>query len=144
MRRQPVRSLMLCIASLAAIAATACSSPATSSPTAGAAATSKPQTTSAQVSLTDANQFQPATLSVPTGTTVTWTNSGSTQHTVTDDPSKAVSATDAALPAGAQPWDSGILNGGQTFTHAFTTPGTYKYFCIPHEALGMVATITVT
>jgi plastocyanin len=94
--------------------------------------------------LTDANQFQPATLSVPTGTTVTWTNTGSTQHTVTDDPSKAVNAADAALPAGAQAWDSGILNGGQTFTHTFTTPGTYKYFCIPHEALGMLATITVT
>jgi plastocyanin len=48
------------------------------------------------------------------------------------------------LPSGAQAWDSGPLNGGQTFSHAFTTPGTYKYFCIPHESLGMLATITVT
>jgi len=94
--------------------------------------------------MTDANQFQPVTLTVAAGTTVTWTNTGAVQHTVTDDPSKASKATDASVPAGAQPWDSGSVNGAQTFRHTFTTPGTYKYFCIPQESLGMVATITVT
>jgi hypothetical protein len=65
---------------------------------------------------------------------VTWTNTGSVQHTVTDDPSKAVNAADAAPPSGAPAWDSGPVNGDQTFSHTFTTPGTYKYFCIPHES----------
>ena len=94
--------------------------------------------------MTDANQFQPVTLSVSAGTTVTWTNTGSVEHTVTDDPSEAVNAADASLPSGVPAWDSGPVNGGQTFSHTFTTPGTYKYFCIPHESLGMLATITVT
>jgi plastocyanin len=94
--------------------------------------------------MTDANQFQPATLSIAAGTTVTWTNNGSVQHTVTDDSSKASNPADASLPTGVAAWDSGPVNGGQTFSHTFTTPGTYKYFCIPHEALGMLATITVT
>jgi plastocyanin len=51
----------------------------------------------------------------------------------------------------AASWSRGLLtsptgpgNGGQAFSHTFTTPGPYKYFCIPHEPLGMVATITVT
>jgi plastocyanin len=94
--------------------------------------------------MNDANQFQPAALTAPRGAAVTWTNAGSVAHTVTDDPSKAINKGNAALPEGAQPWDSGIVNGGQSFTYTFDTPGTYKYFCIPHEVLGMVATITVT
>jgi plastocyanin len=101
-------------------------------------------TTANTVQLTDALRFDPATLTVPRGTTVTWRNTSQVPHTVTDDPSKAASASDAQLPSGAQPWDSGNLNPGQTFTHTFDTPGTYKYFCQPHEAGGMVGTITVT
>jgi plastocyanin len=96
------------------------------------------------VQLTDQLRFEPATLTVARGTTVTWRNTSSVPHTVTDDPSKAANASDAQLPSGAQPWDSGNLNAGQTFTHTFDVPGTYKYFCQPHEAAGMVATITVT
>jgi plastocyanin len=94
--------------------------------------------------MTDQLRFEPASLTVPRGSTVTWTNTGAVEHTATDDPSKAVTASNAALPSGAQPWDSGTVAAGQSFSHTFDTPGTYKYFCIPHEAAGMVATIVVT
>jgi plastocyanin len=94
--------------------------------------------------MTDALKFDPATLTVAKGTTVTWRNASQTAHTVTDDASKASNSADAALPSGAQAWDSGNLNPGQTFTHTFDVPGTYKYFCIPHETAGMTATIVVT
>ena len=94
--------------------------------------------------MTDTYQFQPATLTVPRGTTVTWMNTGQQQHTVTDDPAKAANRADAQLPNGAQPWDSGLIDAGKTFTHTFDTPGDYTYFCMPHEALGMVARITVS
>jgi len=96
------------------------------------------------VNMTDTYQFQPATLTVPRGTTVTWMNTGQQQHTVTDDPAKAANRADAQLPNGAQPWDSGLIDAGKTFTHTFDTPGDYTYFCMPHEALGMVARITVS
>ena len=99
---------------------------------------------SVNVNMTDANLFQPATLTVPRGTTVTWTNTGQVGHTVTDDPSKAANPSDSVLPSGAQAWDSGTVNGGGTFSHTFDTPGQYVYFCIPHEALGMIGRITVT
>lgn len=37
------------------------------------------------------------------------------------------------------------VNGGETvnFSFTFDKPGTYQLICVPHEALGMVGTITV-
>jgi plastocyanin len=96
------------------------------------------------VTLNDSNRFQPASLTIPRGATVSWTNAGQTTHTVTGDPAKAINNTDAALPSGAQAWGSGSLAGGQSFSHTFDVPGIYKYFCVPHESIGMVATVTVT
>lgn len=96
------------------------------------------------VNMTDANQFQPATVTVARGTTITWLNVGTVPHTVTDDPTKAANPSDSVLPAGAQPWDSGMIAGGENFSHTFDTPGQYVYFCIPHESLGMVGRITVS
>jgi plastocyanin len=106
-----------------------------------------PQATSAvpaMVTMTDALRFEPAAITVPKGTTVTWHNASSTVHTVTDDRSKASNAADSALPSGAQAWDSGDIAPGQSFKHTFDTPGTYKYFCKPHEVAGMLGTVVVT
>jgi plastocyanin len=94
--------------------------------------------------MTDANQFVPANLTVPRGATVVWTNTGQVQHTVTDDQAKAVNKADAVLPPGAQPWDSGLINAGQSYSHTFDVAGQYTYFCIPHESLGMIGRITVS
>ena len=95
------------------------------------------------VQMTDALKFDPQSVTIPRGGTVTWRNTSQTMHTVTDDASKAASSADAMLPSGAQPWDSGNVDPGMTFAHTFDVPGTYKYFCQPHEAAGMVGTITV-
>ena len=46
-------------------------------------------------------------------------------------------------PRGAEPFDSGFLRPGETFTHTFTIPGEYRYACVVHEAKGMVGTIVV-
>src|SRR4051794_4215731 len=71
--------------------------------------------------------FQPASLEVTAGTTVTWTNSGAAPHTVTAD--------DGAF-------DSGTLQPGSTFSFTFDTPGTFAYHCEIHP--NMTATIIVT
>ena len=75
--------------------------------------------------------FNPQTLSVAAGATVTWTNNDQVQHTVTWDD---------------QSVNSGLLSQGETFSYTFDTPGTYGYFCIPHGSpgSGMFGTITVT
>jgi plastocyanin len=77
------------------------------------------------------NFFAPANITVEPGTTVTWVQSGDNPHTTTSYDGL---------------WDSGLLPGGsrQTFSFTFEEPGTYDYFCIPHEDLGMIGSVTVT
>jgi plastocyanin len=75
------------------------------------------------------NVFDPATITVATGTTVRWTNSGANQHTTT--------SIDGL-------WDSGTMSPGATFSFTFSTPGRYGYLCEFHDELGMVGTVVVT
>lgn len=95
------------------------------------------------IQMTDNLRFEPAEQTVPLGSTVVWVNSSSVQHTSTDDPSKAADKSHAVLPPGAQAWDSGNIDPGKSFQHVFNVPGTYHYFCMPHEAAGMLGTIVV-
>jgi plastocyanin len=88
-------------------------------------------------------KYAPAKLTIKVGDTVTWRNTDGMAHTVTDDPAKARDEESARLPEGAQPWDSGIIEAGQSWSGKFDVPGEYTYFCIPHELAGMVATLTV-
>ncbi|GAB4362489.1 MAG: hypothetical protein Kow0060_18760 [Methylohalobius crimeensis] len=95
------------------------------------------------VEMTNTLKFVPEKLTVPVGTTVEWRNASVLVHTVTADPEKAARPESAALPDGAAPFDSGSLEVDGTYRHTFTTAGTYRYFCIPHEGAGMVGTIVV-
>ena len=70
--------------------------------------------------------FNPASLTVTAGTTVTWTNRGNRGHTVTSDQGT---------------FDSGNLNPGATFSYTFKDTGTFNYHCNFHS--GMTAKIIV-
>ncbi|MFV2007189.1 MAG: plastocyanin/azurin family copper-binding protein, partial [Longimicrobiales bacterium] len=98
----------------------------------------------AEVAMNDQLRFTSETVRIRTGQAVRWTNTSSLIHTVTADPSKANNASSVELPSGARPFDSGDLQPGDAFTHRFTEPGTYRYFCMPHEGAGMVATVIVS
>ncbi len=50
---------------------------------------------------------------------------------------------DDRVPEGAEGWDSGIMDQGETFEHTFEVEGTYDYFCGPHVTLGQVGRIVV-
>jgi plastocyanin len=68
--------------------------------------------------------YEPATLTVPAGTTVTWKNLDSTLHTVTSGSAETgVSGTE---------FDSSYLAGGKTFQHTFSSAGTFDYYCTLH------------
>ena len=71
--------------------------------------------------------FEPSTLTVKAGTTVTWTNQDSTSHQVASNPHPA--HTD--LPG----LDSGTLSQGQTYSFTFTTKGTFGYHCHLHPSM---------
>jgi plastocyanin len=76
-------------------------------------------------------QFKPKTLEIRAGTTVTWTNGDAIEHSVTaGKPGKAGGA-----------FDSEFFTRGQSWSHTFTEPGTYTYFCKRHNS--MTATVTV-
>src|ERR671912_2918648 len=64
--------------------------------------------------------FEPATVTVPAGATVTWTNAGSRPHTVTADDGS---------------FDSGRLDPGEQFSQTFDQPGTFTYFCGFHPEM---------
>ena len=75
--------------------------------------------------------FSPATLTIKTGTTVTWKNTTAAPHTVTSDDGKTFNS-GTSNPIAAQ---SG------TFSFTFTTAGTFAYHCEIHPF--MKATIIV-
>lgn len=87
--------------------------------------------------------FLPATITVNVGQRITWKNSSEAVHNVVDDASKALSVADVKLPSSVQPFDSGFLQPGQTFSRVFTVPGVYRYVCTLHEANGMKGVVIV-
>jgi len=95
------------------------------------------------VTMTDQLKFAPATVKIKTGEQVHWKNTSVMVHTVTADPEQAMQAANVSLPEGAEPFDSGNMQSGDTFSHRFTEPGKYVYFCKPHEMAGMVGTVIV-
>ncbi len=64
--------------------------------------------------------FDPAAITVPTGTTVAWTNDDAVPHTVT--------STDGAF-------DSGIFDPGGSFSFTFNEPGSFAYICQLHPQM---------
>jgi plastocyanin len=71
--------------------------------------------------------FNPGTIEVPAGTTVTWTNQDFAPHTATADDGS---------------FDTGRLDQGQTGSVTFDQPGTYTYTCTFHP--NMKGTVVVT
>jgi plastocyanin len=67
--------------------------------------------------------FSPSSVTVAPGEKVTWVWAGVFHSSTSDSQS------------GAEVWDSGIIATGQ-FSHTFTTPGTYPYYCQVHSFPG--------
>jgi plastocyanin len=66
--------------------------------------------------------FDPPTLTIPVGTKVTWVNHDDVPHT----------ATSTAKP---KHFESGTLDTDDKFSHMFTIPGTFEYFCAVHPKM---------
>lgn len=97
----------------------------------------------AVVNLNNRLQFVPSEMRVKVGDTVEWRNIETYPHTVTADPDQAARRANVELPEGVQPFTSGRLNSGASFRYTFTSPGIYRYVCLPHEGAGMLGTVIV-
>lgn len=103
----------------------------TGSPSGTPGTTVSPSSSPVQTSKVTINNFafNPASMSVKVGTTVTWTNNDSTIHTITGDSSGS------ALK-------SQTLQPGDTYSFTFNQAGAFPYHCSIHP--NMRGTVTVT
>jgi plastocyanin len=83
------------------------------------ASTEQSATTAADVTIANFS-FQPQTLTVAVGTTVTWTNGDDIPHTVTSD--------DGVFKSKAR-------DSGEKFSYTFDKAGTYLYHCSIHPKM---------
>lgn len=106
----------------------------------------------------DRNAFTPESAEVTAGEPLVWKNTSGSVHTVTGYDGSFEGEADYFASGGFESegaardaWNEdqgGAIGTGDTFEHTFEVPGTYQYFCIPHEFDGngrarMVGTITV-
>ena len=85
--------------------------------------------------------FEPASITINTGDTVTWsvTESIDQPHSVTSGtPEDAGKVFDSGIGESGSPI---LQDNGQTFEHTFGEPGEYAYFCTIHPA--MTGTVVV-
>jgi LPXTG-motif cell wall-anchored protein len=61
--------------------------------------------------------FEPSSITVNVGETVTWTNVGPTEHSATADDGS---------------FDTGVYPKGESRSHTFQSAGTFAYHCTPH------------
>lgn len=154
--------MRLCIRALglgliAVVAVIGCGGAATA-PTASPSPTASPKPVAIAIK---GFAFSPATIEVAKGTTITWTNEDTVNHTVTTgtppptpvptaspagavSPSPTASRTPGPSPTlikGDGRVESGRIEATKTFSFTFNEAGTFTYFCGVHPR--MVATITV-
>lgn len=63
--------------------------------------------------------YNPSQLTIPVGTTVTFTNKDNANHSVTETGSL---------------FDSGTIKSGNTYTYTFNTKGTFYFYCNYHSS----------
>ena len=110
------RSVWIFVLAMPVIAAAGGLLTGSTSPAANAAQT---QASSVEVKI-DNFSFGPATVTVPVGTTVTWTNRDDIPHTVVSDD---------------KVFKSKVLDTDEKFSFTFSKPGTYPYFCSIHPKM---------
>lgn len=114
---------LLAFAASIALLLASCSAGQSATPAATQAA---PSTNEVQVTI-EGFAYHSADLSIPIGTTVTWTNKDGAPHTSTSDDGL---------------WDSGALSQGDSYSHTFDQAGIFNYHCTIHTSIK--GTITVT
>jgi plastocyanin len=70
--------------------------------------------------------FNPSTINITAGTTITWTNKDGVNHTITSNTGI---------------FDSGSIATNGTYSHLFGSAGTFPYHCTIHPS--MTATVVV-
>ncbi len=115
-----------------------------------ACSASNGKTAGNNVVMTSDRLFEPASITIRTGSSVSFPNDSEEPHSVT--------AYEGRIPSGARYFSTGdfsneeqardnvtetLVRNGDTFEVTLNKPGVYEYFCIPHETQGMKGQIVV-
>lgn len=102
------------------------------------------------VDMNDDAEFVPDELTIAPGDTVVWENVGTVLHSVTayednipDEAAFISSGGYESEEAARENNASGDIAGRESFEHTFEVLGSYEYFCLPHEPVGMIGSIEV-
>ena len=109
---------------------------------------------SATVEITSDRRFEPSTITIDVGDSVDWVNESGEPHTITayqrsvPDPKNyfASGEFESEKEARANVAKGLIVDTSEvsmSFFVNFNEPGTYEYFCIPHEDQNMKGTVVV-
>lgn len=83
--------------------------------------------------------FEPSEFTVKAGDTITFKNNAGYPHNVVFDEDEVPSGVDATKISQEE-----YLNApGETYSVTLTVPGTYSFYCEPHQGAGMVGKVTV-
>jgi plastocyanin len=72
------------------------------------------------------HKYSPATITVPVGATIAWVNHDDEVHTVFST---------------TQAFTSPAIETDETYSHTFSKPGTYTYFCTLHPLMTGLVTV---
>ena len=122
--------LMFCLACVILLIVSCIAAGCTSSQAPPATAAPTTSTTGGNTVVIKNFAFDPSSLTVKSGTVVTWTNQDGAPHTI---------ASDTGSPVG---FTSDSISSGASYSFTFTQPGTYTYYCSIHPT--MKGTIIVT
>jgi len=126
---KPIHWAILIVVLVACIAVCGCTADGPSSTT--------PETTQVPGTTTVFIQnlaFNPASITIPKGTTVAWVNQDSADHVIINDAQGSIEQ--------GELFTSNSLSKGVSFLYKFDTPGTYPYHCSIHPS--MTGTVIVT
>lgn len=100
--------------------------------------------------MTEGNEFDPGTIIVRVGETLRFVNDSSQAHTVTAYEESLPEDIDYLASGGFEDEESaragvaqGLIRPGESYSITFAAPGRLRYFCIPHEAVGMTGVIVI-
>jgi plastocyanin len=83
--------------------------------------------------------FEPASVTIKAGETVTWVNNAGYPHNIVFD--------EDAIPSGenadALSHEDYLNAPGEKASSTFKTPGSYSYYCEPHQGAGMQGKVIV-
>lgn len=81
--------------------------------------------------------FDPAELTIRSGTTVRWEWASDNHNIVISE------QPDGSNWQGTPGGSSDTYDEGYSYEHTFTTSGTFEYYCQPHQSVGMTGTLMV-